>query len=329
MNSTPGADERTFLQAIIGDSRPPLYALAFGLLVAGGIALFLASTGHFLPHDERFLGMTAEQLCSYQGCRVVHFMVHDRAAFGGVLLALSLLYLWLVEFPLRSQMAWAWWTLLLSGTLGFASFWAYLSHGHIDVWHGAATLALLPCYLFGMFRSWKILTQSRGIECLLVPGTQPLWHSSPGLGRACLLMASLGIVGAGLVILTVGMTTVFVPQDLEFMGVSVAELKALNGRLIPLIAHDRIGFGGALLSSGVALTLCVWCGKPSPSLWQMLTLAGIAGFVPAIGVHAAVGYTDPVHLAPAVTGAVNLYYRSCVDLSADDSLQVSRKKILN
>src|SRR5205085_7274105 len=119
MGSSP-ADDRTFVHALLGDGRPPLYALALGLIVSGGAALFLAATGHFLPHDERFLGMTAVQLCGYQGCRVVHFMVHDRAAFGGVVFAIGLLYLWLVEFPLRAGRPWAWWTLLASGSVGFA-----------------------------------------------------------------------------------------------------------------------------------------------------------------------------------------------------------------
>jgi hypothetical protein len=298
------ADDRTFLHALLGDGRPPLYALSLGLLASGGAALFLAATGHFLPHDERFLGMTAEQLCGYHGCRVVHFMVHDRASFGGVVFAVGLLYLWLTEFPLRARLAWAWWALLLSGAVGFASFLAYIGYGYLDAWHGAATLALLPCFTLGLIRSWPTLDGPRGISCLLETGAKPTWRSTRGIGRGCLMLAALGVTGAGMTILTIGMTAVFVPTDLEFMGVGVGELHALNPRLVPLIAHDRAGFGGALLSTGVALTLCVWCGRPSPSLWQALALAGIAGFTPAISVHMAIGYTDPIHLAPAVTGAM-------------------------
>ena len=100
------------------------------------------------------------------------------------------------------------------------------------------------------------------------------------------------------------MTCVFVPQDLAFIGVSVQELHAFNPRLVPLIAHDRAGFGGAVCCCGVALFFCVWCGTPSRSLWQVLCLSGLAGFGSAIGVHPAIGYTDPVHLAPAVVGAL-------------------------
>ncbi|HEV8063006.1 MAG TPA: hypothetical protein VGP68_24205 [Gemmataceae bacterium] len=231
-------------------------------------------------------------------------MVHDRASFGGVLLAIGTLYLWLIEFPLRAKMAWSWWTLLLSGATGFASFLAYLGFGYLDVWHGVATLALLPCFVLGLVFSWRSLKGTRDAACLLKPAAWTSWLSTYGIGRAGLLLGGLGVAGAGMTILTVGMTSVFVPQDLAFMGVSAAELRSLNPRLVPLIAHDRAGFGGALLSCGVALSLCVWCAKLSPSLWQALALVWAGGFVPTLAVHLAIGYTDPIHLAPALTGAV-------------------------
>jgi hypothetical protein len=312
----PPADDRSFFQAFVGDGRPPLYALAFGLLASGGTALFLAATGHFLPHDERFLQMTAEQLCGYHGCRVVHFMVHDRAAFGGVVSAVGLLYLWLVEFPLRAGQPWAWWTLLVSGSVGFISFLAYVVYGYFDAWHAAATLALLPCFVVGLARSWRTLDRTE-------PWEFRLSLRSRGLGWACLMIAAAGVTGAGLTILTVGMTAVFVPQDLSFMGVGVDELRALNPRLVPLIAHDRAGFGGALLSAGVAAAACLWFGRPSWSQWQALAVAGVVGFTPAISVHLAIGYTDPVHLAPAVSGALlyaiglALTYRRVAPVVAD------------
>src|SRR5262245_51959977 len=118
----------------LGDGRSLLWALGLGLLLAGMAALALAATSRFLPHDERFLGMTARELCAHQGCRIVHFMIHDRASFGGALLAVGLLYLWLTESPLRQGQAWAWWLLLLSGAVGFASFFAYLGYGYLDSW---------------------------------------------------------------------------------------------------------------------------------------------------------------------------------------------------
>ena len=286
--------EQGFLDGVIGDGRPAVAVLALGLIVSGVIALFLAATGHFLPHDEQFLGLTAEQLCGEFDGRVVDFMVHDRAAFGGVLIAIGVMYLWLATFPLAYGQAWAWWTLLVSGSVGFASFLSYAGTGYLDSWHAAATVTILPGFILGLIRTRRIAP---------TPGSAPSWRGIRGLGRACLLWASLGGLGAGLVILTVGMTSVFVPQDLDFLRASRGELDALSPRLVPLIAHDRAGFGGALVSAGVVTAACCYFAPPSRSLLQALTLAGLAGFGPAIGVHFAIGYTDPLHLAPAVLGA--------------------------
>ena len=284
-----------FLNGVVGDGRPAVGALALGLVVSGLIALFLAATGHFLPHDERYLGLTAEQLCGASGGRVVDFMIHDRAAFGGVVVAIGVIYLWLAAFPLAEGRVWAWWALLVSGGVGFASFLSYVGTGYLDTWHAAATLTILPAFVVGLARTRRIAAR---------PGTGgPSWRGVRGLGRACLLWASLGAVGAGVVISAVSVTTVFVPQDLDFMRSTRADLDALNPRLVPLIAHDRAGFGGALASAGLASAACCAFAPATRALTQALAIAGVAGFGPAIGVHFAIGYTDPLHLAPAAAGA--------------------------
>jgi hypothetical protein len=281
-----------------------LLFVGLALALAGLFALFQAATGHFLPHDTAFLGMTSAQLCAVHGCRIVHFMIHDRVAFGGALVALGVLYLWLVESPLRRRQAWAWWLLVVSGTAGFASFLAYLGYGYLDTWHGAVTLVLLPCFLAGLARSWRLLDPPTGLGCLLGPAIKVPRASALGRGRALLLVTAFGLVTGGLTILVVGMTSVFVPQDLAYLGLTVEELEGLNPRLAPLIAHDRAGFGGAVCCWGITMFFCVWREKPSRRLWQVLCFTGIVGFGTAIGIHPAVGYTDAVHLAPAVVGAL-------------------------
>ncbi|WZP00067.1 hypothetical protein EP7_001684 [Isosphaeraceae bacterium EP7] len=296
-------DERGFLSALVGDGRPLLTLTGLALTLSGLVALFLAATGHFLPHDERYLGMTSADLCSLHACRIVHFMIHDRVSFGGALVAIGLLYLWMAEFPLKRGEPWAWWLFLLSGAEGFVSFFAYLGYGYLDTWHGIATLGLLPCFAVGLALSRETLNGPSGIRSLLSPSVRLPWLSIAGLGRACLLATALGLVGGGLTILVVGMTTVFVPQDLVFLDIGVDEFNAINGRLIPLIAHDRAGFGGAVCCFGITLLCVVWCARPSKSLWQALALAGTIGSATAIGVHPVIGYNDAVHLAPAVLGA--------------------------
>ncbi len=98
----------------------------------------------------------------------------------------------------------------------------------------------------------------------------------------------------------------FVPQDLVFMGRGIADLDEVSVRLVPLIAHDRAGFGGGLATTGLAALGVAWCADRSRSVWQVLVVAGVAGFGAAIGVHVAVGYTDLTHLGPAILGAVTL-----------------------
>jgi hypothetical protein len=303
----PGVPEpspRGFFEALVGDGRPLLSVTGLCLVFSGGFALFLSAGRHFLPHDVQFLGMTAEQLCSLRACRIVHFMVHDRVAFGGALIAVGLLYLWLSAFPLREGEAWAWWLFAGSGAIGFGSFLAYLGYGYLDTWHGTATLGLLPCFLLGLIRSRRLLRGPRGILSLLRPGAPLAPGTAAGLGRACLLATAIGMIFGGATILGVGMTSVFVPQDLQFMGLKVEDLHSVNPRLVPLIAHDRAGFGGAIFTGGLLVLGCVWCGRPSRSLWQALLLGGGAGFSCAVGVHFAVGYTDALHLAPAAAGGL-------------------------
>lgn len=231
-------------------------------------------------------------------------MFHDRVSFGGALIAIGSLYMWLAEFPLRRGAAWAWWLFVVTGIVGFGSFLAYLSYGYLDTWHGVGTLLLLPFFLAGLIRSYMTLPKPAPLRTLFKPSIPFSLKSSFGVGRACLLATAIGMILGGLTIMTVGMTSVFVPQDLSFMGLAASEVHAINPRLVPLIAHDRAGFGGGIASCGVAVFFCVWCGLPSRNLWQVLCLAGLAGFSTAIGIHPIVGYLSFSHLAPAIMGAL-------------------------
>ena len=171
---------------------------------------------------------------------------------------------------------------------------------------GIATLLLLPFYLVGILWTRASLQGARGVGALLRPGAAA-WRWSPaGMGRALITFSAAGMILGGATIMGVGVTRVFVPQDLEYMQTTVAELDALNPRLIPLIAHDRAGFGGGLFSGGLTVLFSLWCGaRPGArGLWVALLFSGVIGFACAIGVHPIVGYTSFTHLAPAYAGAL-------------------------
>jgi hypothetical protein len=298
------AYHRNYFSALIGDGRPLLMLTGLSLVLCGGFALFLSATGHFLPHDIQFLGMTAEKLCGLDQCRIVHFMFHDRVAFGGALISIGSLYMWMTEFPMRRGEAWAWWLFLLSGLTGFGSFLTYLSYGYLDTWHGVATLLLLPCFVLGLALTFRTVQGPNKPTTLLIPAVRGPWNNRYGLGRLCLLAVAAGMIGGGLTIMGFGMTRVFVPQDIAFLGLKPEQLYAINPRLVPLIAHDRAGFGGGVCTCGIMVALLIWCGEPCRSLWQVLLLAGTVGFGTALGIHPIIGYVDFVHLAPAVMGLI-------------------------
>jgi hypothetical protein len=317
--------DRGLLRELIGDGRPLLSLTAVALLFSGAFAVFLAFRREFLPQDVAFLGMTAEQLCAIDDCRVVRFMFHDRVAFGGTLMAIGILYLWLTAFPLRQRQAWAWKALLASGILGFGSFLAYLGYGYLDRWHGIATLALLPVFAAGLWISRSLAVTPvgpwlRSDEARRAPALMRI-------GRWGLVATGAGIALAGVVILYLGSTEVFVPEDLGFMGVTRAMLDRVNVRLVPLIAHDRAGFGGGLGTIGVLLLMCGWYAAPGRAYHQAVALAGLLGFGCAIGTHFVEGYTNPMHLAPAFAGALLFIVSAACELAGWRQLRARRRDL--
>ena len=96
------------------------------------------------------------------------------------------------------------------------------------------------------------------------------------------------------------------PSDLDYLAAAQLSLRAISPQLVPLVAHDRAGFGGALFSNAIAVLLtALWGFRPgSRWVWWTVFLAGLPGFGAAIGIHYVVGYTDPLHLAPVWLAAL-------------------------
>jgi hypothetical protein len=117
------------------------------------------------------------------------------------------------------------------------------------------------------------------------------------------------LLAAGVTISTIGITSVFVPEDLEFMQTSAEELFGAHPRLVPLVAHDRATFGGMLMACGIATLLpAVWgFGRGQAWLWWSLMTAGTLAYCATMQVHWAVGYHSLKHLLPAVGGLALLW----------------------
>jgi len=91
-------------------------------------------------------------------------IAHNLATVRYMSNAVAIMYLWLIEFPLRRGEAWAWWLLLISGVVGFASFLTSLGYGYLDTWHGTGTLLLIPVFATGLLLSRRLLRGDAGVD---------------------------------------------------------------------------------------------------------------------------------------------------------------------
>lgn len=276
--------------------------LGVSLLGGGCLALSIAFTRVMLPYDEDFVGMNREQLCGVNG-RLIDFMSHDRVTLSGTMISLGLVYLMLSLFGSRRGRHWAKIAILASAFTGFFSFFAFLGYGYFDPFHAFVAAILFQFQLFGLASPLSPL-RDRPIPTLR---EDRAWRVSQW-GQLILLGHAVALLVAGLVIVAIGSTSVFVREDLDFMATTAEQLRSANPKIIPLVAHDRASFGGMLIGCGLSTLLPVLWGfeRGRPWLWWMLLLAGVAGYLPAIAVHYAVGYTSGWHLAPAFAGAAVL-----------------------
>jgi hypothetical protein len=311
----PGLPKRVneaLLYAGHAEERPPtairpaesawFWFLLLGLSMSAGsaVALAIAATSVVLPYDEQFVGLGRAALAAANP-RLLPFMTHDRVTLAGTMLTIGVLYSGLSWFGIRRGVHWAMVTVEASAFAGFLSFFLFLGFGYFDPFHAFVTAALLQLLLLGV--------HSR----LSPPGAQ----SAPDLrqdarwlrglwGQLAFIVQASAFIVAGLVIAGVGVTRVFVPEDLMFMQTDAHSLSAFSPRLLPLIAHDRASFGGMLVSSGLAFLLSALWGfrRGARWLWWTILAAGLPGYSAAIGVHFAVGYENVWHLTPAFAGLV-------------------------
>ncbi|WP_239696486.1 hypothetical protein [Paenibacillus oryzisoli] len=287
---------------------PPFWAnwgwmslLGLSMIIGGVLAWFIAATTVLLPYDEDFLGRSRTEISRFNS-HLLHFMSHDRITLAGTMISIGIFYYQLAHHGLRYGLHWARTAVISSCVVGFSSFFLYLGYGYFDPFHAAAAIVLLPMFLLTL----------RGL--IDHPSRKP-----PGLhndrvwlraqwGQCCFVILGFGLGIGGLTISFVGITEVFVPSDLTYLNLTSSQLSAWSDAIIPLIAHDRAGFGGALFSLAVAITASALWGVNQGEgwLWWTFLWGGLPGFIAGLYVHAHIGYTDFVHLLPVYI-AVLLY----------------------
>ena len=268
-------------------------------MFAGGVlALVIACTRVVMPYDESMVGLSREQLMAIND-RLLHFMTHDRVTLSGTMLSVGILYLALSVCGSRRGMHWAHVAIVASALTGFASFFLFLGFGYFDPFHAFVSAVLLQFTLLAMHCDRPPYASSICPELT----NDRAWRRSQW-GQLLFIVHGAILVVAGGVISAVGISVVFVPEDLEFMRTTAGQLFDAHPRLVPLIAHDRASFGGMLIACGVCVLLSSLWGfrRGHAWLWWALMLAGSTAYLATILVHWQVGYTSLHHLLPAYGG---------------------------
>lgn len=274
-------------------------AIGISLFVGGIAALWLAATRVLLPYDEHFLGLSAAEL-QQRLPLLFDFMAHDRATLAGSMLGLGWMYSKIAVHGVRGGEHGARTAVAASALVGFATFFAFFGFGYFDTLHAFVALALMQLTI-------QVLVGSEGGSAqpvkAVIDNEDSAWRRAQW-AQLLWIVHSVGLLGAGLTILTIGMTSVFVSEDLSFLCMTADQARSLDARLIGVVAHDRATLGGMLLASGVAMLLTtLWLFRRGARwIWSAILGLGVPAYAAAIGIHFWVGYIDWRHLAPAFAG---------------------------
>jgi hypothetical protein len=127
-------------------------AQAAAILAAGAtIALVV------VPEDLEFLQTTADALRRVRP-RPVPLIAHDRARFGGMIVASGLGFLGIAPWGFRRGARWVWWTLLLAGLPGYTcAIGVHFVVGYENPWHLAPAFAGLAVFVVAQALSYGYL----------------------------------------------------------------------------------------------------------------------------------------------------------------------------
>ncbi|RDY69899.1 dihydroorotate dehydrogenase [Halobacillus trueperi] len=274
-----------------------MWYFLFGLAIfLGGIlALVFSLTSVILPYDETFLGISRQQLLLFNE-RILWFMAHDRMTLAGTMISGGLLYMWLARYSVSKGEKWAKQAIDFAAIAGFLGILFFIGYGYFDWLHLLFWIILLPLYVTGWIKSRglseKPASKNRRNDRTWLLGVY---------GQFCFVVLGFSFVLGGIVISYIGVTGVFIPTDIQYLCMPPELIQSFNERLIPVIAHDRAGFGSALFSVGSLVLMSALWGYHQGErwFWWMFLIGGIPAFTAGIFVHIMIGYTTFIHLLPA------------------------------
>nr|WP_078379328.1 dihydroorotate dehydrogenase [Sutcliffiella halmapala] len=277
----------------------------FGLFIflGGVLALLFSLTSIILPYDEHFLGMKKEEIWLFNE-RIMLFMAHDRMTLAGTMISGGIVYMQLAKYGIKKGLRWAKQATDAAAIVGFLGIFAFIGYGYFDWLHLMFWLVLLPFYLYGFFKT-RGLT---GTPVSTNTKNDAVWKKAI-YGQLAFVLLGFSFVLGGLIISYIGVTTVFVSTDILYICMPPEMLQTFNQQLIPVLAHDRAGFGSALLSVGLlVLMLALWGFQQGNTwVWWTFFIGGLPAFIAGVSIHFAIGYTTFIHLFPAYV-ALGLFF---------------------
>src|SRR6516162_7782976 len=110
------------------------------------------------------------------------------------------------------------------------------------------------------------------------------------------LLLGISMFVGGLLALVIASTSVVLPYDETFSGLTRAQLAAINDRLLYFMAHDRVSLAGTMIAVGVLYVQLAFFGIRRGRCWARVTVlvsafAGFGSFFLFLGF----GYFDPFH----------------------------------
>lgn len=273
-------------------------------MIGGGLlALCIAATRVVMPYDEAHAGLSRQEINAVND-RLLEFMRHDRTTLAGTMLAVGILYCALSWYGGRRGIHWAHASIVWSAFAGFFSFFSFLGFGYFDPLHAFVTAILFQFLLLALYAELPPRSDSSPAEL------QNDWRwKLANWGQLVFIAHGLALLTAGVVISCIGMTSVFVATDLEFMQTTADALRSAHPRLVPLVAHDRATFGGMLIACGLTVFLSALWGFRRGHAWHWwaLFISGNVAYFCALIVHMHVGYHDLMHLLPIYGGLTALW----------------------
>jgi len=137
-----------------------LFVIHGAVLVSAGLIISgVGCTSVFVREDLEFMDVCPSDL-TLANPRLIPLIAHDRASFGGMLIATGISVLLTAMWGFREGARWQWWMLLLAGVPAYAAaIGIHLVVGYTSWWHLAPAYGGLLILLLALALLWSYLGQ--------------------------------------------------------------------------------------------------------------------------------------------------------------------------